>query len=167
MHSLCPCPPATCFSPRQRNRCQLPFLPETSKRNTNRTHNKCLSRPRASGKEGQCSLKTHEVSLKNTPAHCLERMSRPQHRQKELTWRPPGSLSGCDDTESLVGPKQTESIGQNMREEGVPQWCSGLRIPRFHLSDLSSCSGVGLIPPWPGSSHMPPAGPKTNEVKNK
>ena len=28
-------------------------------------------------------LETHEVTLRNAPAHCLERISRPQHREKE------------------------------------------------------------------------------------
>ena len=26
---------------------------------------------------------THEVSLRDAPAYCLERISRPQHREKE------------------------------------------------------------------------------------
>ena len=84
------------------------------------------------------------LAWSNTPAHCLERMSRPQHRQKELTWRPPGSLSWRDDAESLVEPKQTAQV--RTWEEGVPQWCSGLRIPCSHCSDFGCCGCVGLIP---------------------
>ena len=45
---------------------------------------------------------THQVSLRNAPAHCLGRISRPLHGEKE--WKPshPDSLTGGDEADSLV-----------------------------------------------------------------
>lgn len=47
-------------------------------------------------------LETHEVSLRDAPAHCLERISRPQHREKEWKLSQPDSLTGGDEADSLV-----------------------------------------------------------------
>ena len=56
---------------------------------------------------------THQVSLRNAPAHCLGRISRPLHGEKE--WKPshPDSLTGGDEADSLVKPKWAEITDQN------------------------------------------------------
>ena len=44
---------------------------------------------------------THQVSLRNAPAHCLERISRPRHGEKGWQLSAPDSPSGGDEAESL------------------------------------------------------------------
>ena len=46
-------------------------------------------------------LETHEVTLRNAPAHCLERISRPRHGEKGWQLSAPDSPSGGDEAESL------------------------------------------------------------------
>ena len=64
---------------------------------------------------------THQVSLRNAPAHRLERISRPQHGEKEQKLSQPDSLTGGDEADSLVKPKWAEITAQNRREERVGQ----------------------------------------------
>ena len=64
---------------------------------------------------------THEVSLRNAPAHCLERISKPQHGEKEQKHSPLDSPRGGDEAESLVKPMWAEITGQNRGEERVGQ----------------------------------------------
>ena len=66
-------------------------------------------------------LETHEVSLRNAPSHCLERISRPQHEEKEWKLSQPDSLTGGDEADSLVKPKWAEITDQNHGEERVEQ----------------------------------------------
>ena len=66
-------------------------------------------------------LATHKVSLRNAPAHCLERISRPRHGEKEWQLSPPDSPGGGDEAESLVKPTWAEITGQNHGEERVEQ----------------------------------------------
>ena len=66
-------------------------------------------------------LETHEVSLRNAPAHCLERISKPQHGEKEQKHSPLDSPRGGDEAESLVKPMWAEITGQNPGEERVGQ----------------------------------------------
>ena len=66
-------------------------------------------------------LETHEVILRNTPAHCLERISKPRHGGKEQKHSPLDSPSGGDEAESLVKPTWAEITGQNHGEERVEQ----------------------------------------------
>ena len=66
-------------------------------------------------------LETHEVSLRNAPNHCLERISRLQHGEKEWKLSQPDSLKGGDKADSLVKPKWAEITDQNRREERVEQ----------------------------------------------
>ena len=66
-------------------------------------------------------LETHEVSLRNAPAHCFERISRPQHEEKEWKLSQPDSLTGGDEADSLVKPKCAEFTDQNPGEERVEQ----------------------------------------------
>ena len=63
----------------------------------------------------------HEVGLRNAPAHCLERISRPQHGGKEQRLSQPDSLAGGDEADSLVKPKRAEITDQNRGEERVEQ----------------------------------------------
>ena len=58
-------------------------------------------------------LETHEVTLRNAPAHCLERISRPKHEEKEWKLSQPDSLTGGDEADSLVKPKWAEITDQN------------------------------------------------------
>ena len=60
---------------------------------------------------------THQVSLRNAPAHCLERISRPRHGEKGWQLSAPDSPSGGDEAESLGKPTQAEITGQNRGEE--------------------------------------------------
>ena len=62
-------------------------------------------------------LETHEVTLRNAPAHCLERISRPRHGEKGWQLSAPDSPSGGDEAESLGKPTQAEITGQNRGEE--------------------------------------------------
>ena len=48
------------------------------------------------------TLEIHEVSLRNAPVHCLERISRSQHGEKEWKLSQPDSLTGGDEADSLV-----------------------------------------------------------------
>ena len=64
---------------------------------------------------------THQVSLRNAPAHCLGRISRPLHGEKEWKLSHPDSLTGGDEADSLVKPKWAEITAQNRREERVGQ----------------------------------------------
>ena len=64
-------------------------------------------------------LETHEVSLRNAPAHCLERISRPRHGEKGWQLSAPDSPSGGDEAESLGKPMRAEITGQNRGEERV------------------------------------------------
>ena len=66
-------------------------------------------------------LETHQVSLRNAPAHCLERISRPRSGEKEQKLSQPDSLTGGDEADSLVKPKWAEITDQNRREERVEQ----------------------------------------------
>ena len=66
-------------------------------------------------------LETHEVSLRNAPNHCLERISRLRHGEKEWKLSQPDSLTGGDKADSLVKPKWAEITDQNRREERVEQ----------------------------------------------
>ena len=66
-------------------------------------------------------LETHQVSLRNAPAHCLERISRPQRGEKEQKLSQPDSLTGGDEADSLVKPKWAEITDQNRGEERVGQ----------------------------------------------
>ena len=66
-------------------------------------------------------LETHVVSLRDAPAHCLERISRPQHEEKEWKLSQPDSLTGGDEADSLVKPKWAEITDQNHGEERVEQ----------------------------------------------
>ena len=66
-------------------------------------------------------LETQEVSLRNAPAHCLDRISRPRHGEKEWKLSQPDSLTGGDEADSLVKPKWAEITDQNRREERVEQ----------------------------------------------
>ena len=69
---------------------------------------------------------THEVSLRNAPAHCLERISRPQHEEKEWKLSQPDSLTGGDEADSLVNQSGQRSQIRTMerrewnREEKDP-----------------------------------------------
>ena len=56
---------------------------------------------------------THQVSLRNAPAHRLERISRAQHGEKEQKLSQPDSLTGGDEADSLVKPKWAEITNQN------------------------------------------------------
>ena len=64
---------------------------------------------------------THEVSLRNAPAHFLERISKPRHGEKEQKHSPLDSPCGGDEAESLVKPTWAEITGQNRGEERVGQ----------------------------------------------
>ena len=66
-------------------------------------------------------LETQEVSLRNAPAHCLDRISRPRHGEKEWKLSQPDSLTGGDEADSLVKPKWAEITDQNRGEERVGQ----------------------------------------------
>ena len=66
-------------------------------------------------------LETQEVSLRNTPAHCLDRISRPWHGEKEWKLSQPDPLTGGHEAESLVKPKWAEITDQNRGEERVEQ----------------------------------------------
>ena len=66
-------------------------------------------------------LETHQVSLRNAPAHCLERISRPRSGEKEQKLSQPDSLTGGDEADSLVKPKWAEITDQNRGEERVGQ----------------------------------------------
>ena len=66
-------------------------------------------------------LETHQVSLRNAPAHCLDRISRPRHGEKEWKLSQPDSLTGGDEADSLVKPKWAEITDQNRGEERVGQ----------------------------------------------
>lgn len=58
-------------------------------------------------------LETQEVSLRrNTPAHCLDRISRPRHGEKEWKLSQPDSLTGGDKADSLV-----KQVGRDHRSE--------------------------------------------------
>ena len=64
-------------------------------------------------------LETHEVSLRNAPAHCLERISRPQHREKEWKLSQRDSLTGGDEADSLVNQNgQRSQIRTIERRQG-------------------------------------------------
>ena len=56
---------------------------------------------------------THQVSLRNAPAHLLERISRPQHGEKEQKLSQPDSLTGGNEADSLVKPKWAEITDKN------------------------------------------------------
>ena len=60
---------------------------------------------------------TQEVSLRNAPANCLERIPRPWHGEKEWKLSPPDFQSGGDEAESLGKPTRAEITGQNCGEE--------------------------------------------------
>ena len=64
---------------------------------------------------------THQVSLRNAPAHRLERISRAQHGEKEQKLSQPDSLTGGDEADSLVKPKWAEITDQNHRDERVEE----------------------------------------------
>ena len=64
-------------------------------------------------------LETHEVSLRNAPAHCLERISMSRHGEKEWKLSLLDSPSGGDEAESLGKPTQAEITGQNRGQERV------------------------------------------------
>ena len=66
-------------------------------------------------------METLKVSLRNAPAHCLERISRPQHGEKEWKLSQPDSLTGGNEADSLVKPKWAEITDQNCGEERVEQ----------------------------------------------
>ena len=59
-------------------------------------------------------LETHEVSLRNAPSHCLERISRPQHEEKEWKLSQPDSLTGGDEADSLVNQSGQRSQNRTM-----------------------------------------------------
>ena len=64
-------------------------------------------------------LEIHEVSLRNAPAHCLERISRPQHREKEWKLSQPDSLTGGDEADSLVNQSGQRS---QIRTTEMREW---------------------------------------------
>ena len=64
-------------------------------------------------------LETQEVSLRNAPAHCLDRISRPRSGEKEQKLSQPDSLTGGDEADSLVKPKWAEITDQNRGEARV------------------------------------------------
>ena len=103
---------------------------------------------------------THEVSLRDAPAHCLERISRPQHREKEWKLSQPDSLTGGDEADSLVnqsgqrsqirtaerrewkrekkdpGDLRRSPSGIQQRNEQSPSGRNHLRPGRNHLKRL-------------------------------
>ena len=66
-------------------------------------------------------METLKVSLRNAPAHCLDRISRPQHGEKEWKLSQPDSLTGGNEADSLVKPKWADITDQNCGEERVEQ----------------------------------------------
>ena len=116
-------------------------------------------------------LETHEVSLRNAPAHCLERISRPQHREKEWKLSQPDSLTGGDEADSLVnqsgqrsqirtaerrewkrekkdpGDLRRSPSGIQQRNEQSPSGRNHLRSGRNHLKRLQELvTGAHSVP---------------------
>ena len=116
-------------------------------------------------------LETHEVSLRNAPAHCLERISRPQHEEKEWKLSQPDSLTGGDEADSLVnqsgqrsqtrtmerrewnrekkdpGDMRRSPLGIQQRKEQSPSGRNHLRPGRNHLKRLQgSVTGAHSVP---------------------
>ena len=116
-------------------------------------------------------LETHEVSLRNAPAHCLERISRPQHREKEWKLSQPDSLTGGDEADSLVNQSVQRSqirtmerrewnreekdpvdlrrspLGIQQRKEQSPSGRNHLRPGRNHLKRLQEpVTGAHSVP---------------------
>ena len=125
---------------------------------------------------------THEVSLRNAPAHCLERISRPQHEEKEWKLSQPDSLTGGDEADSLVNQSVQRSqirtmerrewnreekdpvdlrrspLGIQQRKEQSPSGRNHLRPGRNHLKRLQGPATGGHSVPGILSILMSQAG---------